>query len=282
MSGSAAVVLSSNDPTLRRRLRGLLDSQPSVRVAAECGTGAQTVDAVLEHAPTVVVLDVQLPDLDGLGIVERIGVEAMPTLVFLTRLEPVMLSVLELHGINYLVEPFNDEEFLSAFRRAVRQTEPRALAGVRRRLGRMLAGDESGSRERRIPVRNASNSQFVHLDDIRWVEGAGAFSRLHLDDRTHVVKATLDELTARFADDFLRIHSTLVRSSEIAEIQRTDGGEALVTLRDGNHLRVTSEPGFDVIQAGLDDVIGVWTEEEAAEIEQSVAELRRIDQEMWE
>lgn len=282
MSGSAAVVLSSNDPTLRRRLRGLLDSQPSVRVAAECGTGAQTVDAVLEHAPTVVVLDVQLPDLDGLGIVERIGVEAMPTLVFLTRLEPVMLSVLELHGINYLVEPFNDEEFLSAFRRAVRQTEPRALAGVRRRLGRMLAGDESGSRERRIPVRNASNSQFVHLDDIRWVEGAGAFSRLHLDDRTHVVKATLDELTARFADDFLRIHSTLVRSSEIAEIQRTDGGEALVTLRDGNHLRVTSEPGFDVIQAGLDDVVDVWTEEEAAEIEQSVAELRRIDQEMWE
>ena len=83
-----------------------------------------------------------------------------------------------------------------------------------------------------------SASQFVNLDDVTWIEGAGSFARLHLEDRTHVIEAGLDELAERFADDFVRIHSTLVRTSEIAEIQMTGEGESLVKLRDGRDIRL--------------------------------------------
>ena len=246
MAGSVTVALSVHDPSTRRRLRQLLESLPDVNVVAECSAGAHTVDAIWQHEPTVLVLDAQMPDIDGFAVVERVGVEAMPALVFLTRMDRPTLHTLELHGVNYVLEPYDEDRFVEALRRAVRQSEPRALEGVRRRLARMLAGDEEGSRQRRIDVRGAGRPHFVELDDVRWVEGAGAFSRLHLDDGTHIVKATLEELADRFADGFVRIHSTLVRTSEVAEIRRTDDGQALVMLRDGRHLRV-SKAGPEVV-----------------------------------
>lgn len=242
-----AVLLSVHDAGTRRRLRRLLETDVSVRAVVECATGAQTVDAVWEHRPTVVVLDARLPDMDGPAVVARVGVEEMPAVVFVTRFDHARLRALELHGLNYVLEPFEDERFRLAFQRAVHQTEPRALEGVRRRLKRLIAGDEEGSRERRIPVSRAGKTQFVELDDVRWVEAAGAFSRLHLDSRTHLVKATLDELTDRFPDGFVRIHSTLVRTSEVAEIRRTGDGEALVALRDGSYLRVDPTTGPEVV-----------------------------------
>ena len=245
-----AVLLSVHDTGVRRRLRRLLEGDPAVRRVVGCTTGAATVDAVWEHRPSVVILDARLPDLDGPAVVARIGAESMPAVVFLTRLDHARVRALELHGLNYLLEPFEDERFRSRFRRAVRETEPRALNGVRRRLARLVAGDEAGSLERRIQVSHAGKTQFVELDDVRWVEGAGAFSRLHLDDRTHLVKATLDELTDRFPDGFVRIHSTLVRTSEVAEIRRTEEGDALVTLRDGRHLRVSQAGGPEMVHAG--------------------------------
>ena len=250
MPESVTVVLAMRDPISRRRTRGLLEAQPGVTVVAECASGVETVDSICAHSPSVVLLDAGMPDLDALAIVERVGAYEMPAVIFLTRLDRGLLRKLELHGLSYLLESFDDRRLVDVFRRAVRQTEPRAQAGVRRRLARLLAGDEVGSMERRIPVRSAGRTQYVELDDVRWVEGAGAFSRLHLDDRTHVVKATLDELADRFPDGFVRIHSTLVRTSEVAEIQRGDGGVALVTLRDGRHLRVSERSGPEIVAAG--------------------------------
>jgi two-component system LytT family response regulator len=248
MPFSVDVVLSVHDPACRRRLRALLESAQPARIVAECSTGELTVEAIHEHGPAVAVVDAQMPDVDGLAIVERVGVEVMPAVLFVTRLDHATLRALELHGLNYILEPFEDSRFLAAFRRAADQAEPRALAGVRRRLTRMLAGDEEGSMRRRIAVRSTGRPQFVELDDVRWVEGAGAFSRLHLDEGTHIVRATLDELAEHFPDGFVRIHSTLVRTSEVAEIQRTGAGDALVMLRDGRHLRVSEARRPEVVQ----------------------------------
>lgn len=249
MAAPISLVLAAHEPALRQRLRSLLEGLSVVRLAADCATGTDAVDLIREYQPAVVLIDAQLPDLSALEIVERVGADQMPAVMFVTKVDSTLLRVFEVHGLPYLVRPFGEKRFRAELRRTVFQTEPRALAGVRRRLERMLAADEEGSRERRIPVRNAGKTQYVDLDDIRWVEGAGAFSRLHLDDGTHVVKATLDALADRFADGFLRIHSTLVRSSEVAEIERTEEGEALVTLRDGRSLRLSADAQPEVIQA---------------------------------
>lgn len=195
-----------HDPVVRQRLCELLERHAFVSLVAECASGALTVAALRKHEPSLVLLDAQMPDLDAFGIVEEIGPDSMPSLVVLTTLESSVLRVLEVHAITYLLQPFDDERFDATFRRALLQTRRRALAGVRRRLARLLAADEQGSRQRRIPVRSAGKPQYVDLDDIRWAEKAGSFSRLHLDDRTHIVKVSLEGLADLFADDFVRIH----------------------------------------------------------------------------
>lgn len=179
-----------------------------------------------------------MPDLDAFDIVREVGPEVMPPVIFLTEFDSSILRVLEIHSLNYLLLPLEEARFHSAFEQALRQSKGAALDGARRRFVRMLTADEAGSKERRIPVRNAGKMHFVDLDQIRWVEGFGTLVRLHLEDRTHVVKAVLDELAERFADDFVRIHSILVRTSEIAEIEQTDDGCALVKLRDGRCVRL--------------------------------------------
>jgi two-component system LytT family response regulator len=190
-----------------------------------------------------------MPDPGVLGILGEVGAEAMPSALFVTDFDRAFLRVLEVHAINYLLLPLDEERFQTIFARALRQSEGRALAGVRRRLGRMLAADEAGSRERRIPVRNAGETHYVDLDDIRWVEGFGTLARLHLDDRTHVVKAELSELAEGFADDFVRIHSVLVRTSEIAEIELTSEGDSVVKFRDGRQIRVSRSSRPVIVRA---------------------------------
>lgn len=220
---------------------------------AECTNGARTVSALRELRPSLVLLDAQMPDPGAFAIVAEVGTEAMPSTLFVTDFDRRLLRAFEVHAINYLLLPLNEERFRPTLANALRQSEDKALAGVRRRLGRMLAADEAGSRERRIPVRNAGQKHFVDLDDIRWVEGFGSLARLHLDDRTHVVKADLGELAERFADDFVRVHSILVRTSEIAEIEQTGDGGSVVKFRDGGQLRVS--PGQRPQLVGLSDQV---------------------------
>ena len=239
MGNPFTVLLSVHEESVRRRARTLVSGYDSVDLVAECTTAAHTLLAMREHEPSVVLLDAQMPDLDGFGIVGEIGPEAMPSVVFLSVFDSTILRVLEIHAINYLLLPLDEDRFHATFARALRQAEGRALAGVRRRLVRLLAADEEGSKERRIPVRNAGEAHYVDLDDIRWVESTGTFVRLHLDDRTHIIKVSLDHLAERFADDFVRIQSILVRTSEIAEIQLTNEGDSMVKLRGGNNIRLS-------------------------------------------
>lgn len=224
----------------RRRLRDLLGRRPDVVCRGECGSAVEAVRAIREGAPDIVLLEVQLPDLDGFEVVRRVGAEAMPVVVFITSLDRRVLGVLEVHALDYLLEPFDDERFHAAVDRAARLAGQFARQGLARRLARLLAADEEGSRQRRVPVHSAGKIQFVPLDEVRWVEGAGSFARLHLyDGRTHLLRETLGELGERFADDFFRIHrSILVRSSEVSDIERSDDGVAVVRLRDGSELRV--------------------------------------------
>lgn len=237
------VLVAVADPRMRQRLRDQLDRRHDVVFLAEAGEAEEAVRVLREIRPDIALLDVRLSGGDGFGVVKEVGAEEMPVVVFITALDSHALRALEVHALDYLLEPFDDDSFHAAIDRAMRYAARFALEGLGRRLQRLLDGDEEGSRERRIQVPSAGQVQYVPLDEVRWVEAAGSFARLHLyDGKTHLLRESLGTLAERFADGFFRIHrSTLVRSSEVAEIRRDDDGDALVVLRDGSELRVSRE-----------------------------------------
>ena len=235
------VLVAVAEPRLRQRLRDQLARREDMLFLAETGEGAETVRLLRDDRPDIALLDVRLPGAEGFEVVERVGAAAMPIVVFVTPLDSHALRALEIHALDYLLEPFDDDTLHAALDRAMRFSSRLAFEGLGRRLERLLAGDEDGSRARRIAVKSAGKAQFVPLDEVRWVEGAGSYARLHLyDRRTHLLRQDLDELGKRFADDFVRVHrSTLVRSSEVAEILTEDEGDTRVLMRDGTELRVS-------------------------------------------
>lgn len=248
------VIVSTHEAPLRRRLRDLVEGHGGVESVRMCRTGAETVAALREQERAVSLLDVRLPDLRPTELVAEIDPASMPSTIFLTGFDGSLLRGFEIHALDYLMLPLDETRFQETFSRALGRSRGSSLAAVRRRLARWLAKDEEGSKSKRLPVPAAGRQQFIDLDDVRWVESTGRYARLHLDDRTHVVELGMDELAERFADDFARIHTVLVRSSEIEEIRMADGGDSVVRLRDGRriHLRPGERPRLELCRGEVD------------------------------
>ena len=182
--------------------------------------------------PDVLFLDVQMPEMDGFGVLDAVGPRAVPWVVFVTAYDEHALAAFEARAVDYLLKPFTRERF----RETLARLGPRAPADLQARLERLLA--DRPSRIERIPVKDGSRVRFVPVDAIDWIEGDGNYVRLHCGGAEHRVRGTLKSLAARLADrGFARIHhSYVVNLEHVSELQPWSHGEIVVVLAGGKKL----------------------------------------------
>ena len=242
-------VIVDDEPLARDCVRIALEHHPEVEVVEECVNGEEAIAAIREHRPDLVFLDVQMPGLDAFDVIEEVGVEDMPVVVFVTAYDQHALKAFEIHAVDYVLKPFDDARFADSVRHAVeriRQADADALAsrlsGVLRELPGPLRHDgEAGGWARRIMVRDRDRIRFVKVDDIDWLEGAGNYVRIHAAGDSHLIRATLTGLAERLDPArFVRIHrSTIVNLDRIKEVQPWAGGDYVAILHDGERLKVS-------------------------------------------
>jgi len=242
-------VIVDDEPLARDCVRIALEGHPEVEIVAECVNGEEAIAAIRDLRPDLVFLDVQMPGLDGFDVIEEVGVEAMPVVVFVTAYDEHALKAFEIHAVDYVLKPFDDARFADSVRHAcerIRQADADALAsrlhGVLRELPGPLRHDgEVGGWARRIMVRERDRIRFVPVDDIDWLEGAGNYVRIHAAGDSHLVRATLTGLAERLDPArFVRIHrSTVVNLDRIREVQPWAGGDYVAILHDGETLKVS-------------------------------------------
>lgn len=246
------VLIADDEPPARSRLRHLLAPESEIEIAGETANGAQTVAAIRSLAPDLVFLDVQMPDLDGFGVVAEIGPAAMPTVVFVTAFDQYALRAFEACALDYLLKPFDDERFHRTLERAREEIRRGRLDGLCDKLRSLLA-DGSPSAESptpagprqlpmdRLAIRSAGRVVFVDTADIDWIEGAGSYVRLHAGSRSYLLRDTLRHLESSLDPDrFLRIHrSAMVNRTRVQELRPRPHGESLVILRDGTELKLS-------------------------------------------
>ena len=247
-SGIRALIVD-DEPLARDCVRIALDAHPEVAVVAECGDGEAAIEAIREHEPDLVFLDVQMPGIDGFGVIEEIGADRMPVVVFVTAYDQHALKAFEIHAADYLLKPFDDARFGSCVEHAierVRQTDVASfadtLSGVLRELPGPLRHDAGDSRwATRLMVRERDTIKFVRVEDIDWLEGAGNYVRVHAGDSSHLIRATLSGLGDRLdPTTFVRIHrSTIVNVERIREVQPWAGGDYVAILHNGETLKVS-------------------------------------------
>jgi two-component system, LytTR family, response regulator len=237
------VLVIDDEELARQRLRRLLDAEEGVQVVGEVGDGRAAVEAIRRLAPDLVFLDVQMPEIDGFAVLERLRPEPLPAVVFVTAYDDYALRAFEVHAVDYLRKPFDAARFHEAFSRA-RQRLAGADAEERaRKLETLLAQvDSHRPRSRdRIMVRADGRLYFVRVDDIDWVEAAGNYVKLHVGRDTHLLRETMTGMEKLLDPSrFLRIHrSAIVNLDRVREMQPWFSGEYTVILRDGTQLRLS-------------------------------------------
>lgn len=232
------VLIVDDEPLARRGVRVRLRKCADVEIAGECGDGLSAVEKILELAPDVVFLDVQMPGMDGFEVLRSLPQDKLPTVIFLTAYEEHALRAFEFHALDYLLKPLDDRRFSAAVDRARKLADSAAKTRTAERLLKML-GRDSDRYVSRFVVRTGSRMQIVLAEDTQWIAAAGDYTELHAHGRSHLMRETMTVLEQKLDPArFLRIHrSRIVQSGCIVELRGIENREYLVKLSDGSQHR---------------------------------------------
>jgi two-component system LytT family response regulator len=236
------VLIVDDEPLARERLRRLLAQDPDIELLEECGDGASAVTTIRSTAPDLVFLDVQMPELDGFGVLEKIQGENLPAVVFVTAYDQFALKAFEVHAVDYLLKPVSPERLKAACRRVREQMQQRQSTDLSRKLSALLADVGGGPKPfERLAVRSTGKVVFIKVDDIDWVEAADNYVSLHVGNEEHLHRETMSAIETMLpATRFMRIsRSTIVNVDRIKELQPLFHGEYAVILRNGTRLTLS-------------------------------------------
>ncbi len=245
------VVVADDEAPARERLTRFLRGQPAVREVIACESGEEAVAAIREADPDLVFLDVQMPGVDGFGVVEQIGLGAMPPVVFATAYDRYAVQAFESAALDYLLKPFDDERFLTTFQRALARIRYERGTQLASALATLLGGispDEerprparAGTPLDRLLVPAGENFRFVATAEIRYIMADAHHVLIHAAGETYQLRRRLKDLEAELDPErFVRIHrSTILNVEWVHEIRPWFGGDYRVILRDGEELKLS-------------------------------------------
>jgi two-component system LytT family response regulator len=235
------VLIVDDEPLARAHLCQLLGEDGEVEVVGECGNGRDAVAAIRELVPELVLLDVQMPELDGFGVVREIGVSAMPAVVFVTAYDAYALQAFEVFALGYVLKPVDRTRLGEVLGRAKEAIRCGAVEDTDSRLSALLERMRARHQERdRLALKVEGRIVFVRTGEIDWIEAVDNHVRVHVGRTSHTVRGTLAAFEQRLGGaQFLRVHrSAIVNVARIAEVQPWFGGDHVIILQDGT--RITS------------------------------------------
>jgi two-component system LytT family response regulator len=243
------VLIVDDEPLARQNIRLLLNEDPEVELVGECGSGAEAIRCIRRERPDLLFLDIQMPEMNGFEVLERISTEPIPAIIFVTAFDQYAIKAFEVHALDYLLKPFDDTRFEKALRQAKDQIEQREINELSQRLIALLEDrvDSSSIRAHkpsyisRLMIKSTSRVFFLKVDDIDWIEAADYYVKLHQGKRAYLIRETMGDLETKLDPaKFIRIHrSTIVNLDRVREMHPHFNGEYMVILLDGTELKLS-------------------------------------------
>lgn len=259
------VLVVDDEPIARRRVRRLLRLEPDVDQVDEVGSGGEAIAAIRKERPDLVLLDVQMPDVDGFGVVDALGADQMPPTIFVTAYNEYAVRAFDVNAIDYLLKPYDPDRFRAAFQRARAHLERESSAEqgrkIRALLEEVLGEDRTTAaladrpaappnsappppRARfldRLMVKHDGRVFFLKVSDVDWFEASGNYVRVHTGKVSHLIRETMHHVESQLDPSmFVRIHrAVIVNIDRIRELQPWFAGDYVVILRDGRQLKLS-------------------------------------------
>lgn len=242
MSGASParfrVLIVDDEPLAREGIAALLENDAEVLVAGTA-SGVDAAALIARVKPDILFLDIQMPEVDGFAVLERVGADAVPAIVFVTAFDSYALRAFEVHALDYLLKPFTDARFLDALARAKLQVLARREGVLDARIADLLRARQAPRLRFLVPARG--KTVVVDAAEIDWIEAADYYVCLHCGGASHLLRETMDDIEGQLdAQQFFRVHrSAIVNLSRVREIHPLFRGDCELRLADGAAVRLS-------------------------------------------
>ncbi|MBD0371020.1 MAG: response regulator transcription factor [Pyrinomonadaceae bacterium] len=233
-------VIADDEPLARRGVRQLLGPHTDISVVAETRNGCETVHALRLLKPDLLFLDVQMPELDGFGVLREIGAECMPAVVFVTAHDEFAVRAFDAQALDYLVKPLEEARFAEALERTRERLRSARAIELSQKLSALLAMQEQERARQRILVPTSTGELVLEAREIEWIEAEDYYAAIYARGGRHLIRESLASLEHRLdGERFVRVHrSAIVNLDRVREV-RSCGGETLLVLQDGAQVPVS-------------------------------------------
>src|ERR1700683_196311 len=225
-AGKIRTVIVDDEPLARTNLSLLLRLDPEIEIVCECGSGVDAPNEIRRTKPDLLFLDVQMPECDGFDVLELLGKDVPPAIIFVTAYDQYALRAFEAGALDYLLKPFDNARF------------DRAVGRAKEKIAQ---GKGFPKNPQRLTIKSAGQVAFVSLSEIDWIEAADYYAALHVGDKTHLLRRSMSELEQDLDPaTFCRIHrSTIVNLNRVRGLKLSEDGDYQVLLENGTNLRLS-------------------------------------------
>jgi len=231
-----------DEPLARERIRDILETDSEIEIIGECAGGDEAIEAIERQTPDLVFLDVEMPGKDGFAVLEELGPERIPAIIFVTAYDQYAVRAFEVYALDYLLKPFDQERFEKALQRAKAHIQNEKSENITERI--LSALEEIKSKPvhlERLVIKMNGHVFFVKTNDIDWLEAEGNYVRLHAGKESYLLRDTISALEGQLdTKRFVRVHrSAIVNVDRIQELQAWFHGEYRIILREGVQLTLS-------------------------------------------
>ena len=243
---SIRTLIVDDEPLGRSGISARLKGEPEIEVVGECANGRSAIEAIRALSPDLLFLDVQMPGLNGFEVLAEVGIGSLPVVIFVTAYDDYALRAFDVHALDYLLKPIDDDRFKLALKRARAHLKQRGESALGQKFATLLADLQVPPPSRQEPppptnrfvIKSGGRIFFVKDEEIDWVEAVGDYVRLHAGPQSHLVRETMTAVETRLDRRFLRIHrSVIVNTERIKELHPYFNGEYSIVLVDGTQLK---------------------------------------------
>ena len=236
-------IIADDEQLARKKLRLLLNSDRRVEVVAECENGRQTVSAIRSFRPDMLLLDIQMPDMNGFEVLSELSSEEMPQVIFTSAYDQYAIRAFERRALDYLLKPFDQDRLHTSVERAIVEIRKSKDQKFTNRVLELLSSVDSKRQvipefDERLAIKSNGRVVFLNLDEIHWIEAAANYVRLNTSNDSYLYRQTISRLSERLnPSHFIRIHrSVIVNVRVIKELIPVNCGEYVMVLHSGKEL----------------------------------------------
>lgn len=234
-----------DEPLARRRIVKLLEQYSDIELLGECKNGREAMRSIQHYHPDLIFLDIQMPDFNGFDVLKKLGKEKIPFIIFVTAFDQYALKAFDVHAVDYLLKPYDNDRFSQALEHAKEQINLKQKAFLHQKVMHLIDSYRHPSEHRvSLEIKDKGITQHISIYDVHYMEAHGNYIKVHTAGRLYLLRQTLQTLETELDSSlFLRIHrSFLINTNFIAKVSYQGNNQYLVRLK--NNVELLSSRGY--------------------------------------